>query len=168
MRFRGRVLSREKPTIRLALEHDAVEISRIHITSRAAYYGELVSRAADEAEHAARWRRWLRADDRKTFVACRADALVGFVSMRERTDVHEVALVGLYVLPTEFGSGAAAVLYGTFTRLVGGRGATLEVWEANERAKAFYRRRGWSATTYSREGPANIPFITMRLAPGGE
>lgn len=72
--------------------------------------------------------------------------------MRDRHAVGLVAigdcsLHGLYVVPEEWGSGTAEVLYEealTQLRADGCEKAQLWVLEANARARRFYERRGWS------------------------
>ncbi|OZD07297.1 GNAT family N-acetyltransferase [Rhodococcus sp. 06-235-1A] len=69
--------------------------------------------------------------------------------MRARVEDGRTFLLGVYVTPLLRGEGLADALLLEIERWAGERGddqLTLEVHEHNERAQAFYRRRGFSAT----------------------
>lgn len=109
------------------------------------------------------WQRMLGERDRASFVACDGDDIVGFLSTHIKVAPRSIELVGLYVLPTHFGTGTGSDLYDRFRQERGAMAATLEVWDANERAKNFYRRRGWQATERTRPGPDEVPFVEWNL-----
>ncbi|MDV6260357.1 GNAT family N-acetyltransferase [Rhodococcoides yunnanense] len=69
--------------------------------------------------------------------------------MRARVEDGRTFLLGVYVTPLLRGEHLADALLLEIERWAGERGhdqLTLEVHEHNERAQAFYRRRGFSAT----------------------
>ncbi|MFG1676729.1 GNAT family N-acetyltransferase [Micromonospora sp. NPDC049282] len=72
----------------------------------------------------------------------------------------------MHVAPDWWGRGVGSTLHGHFLRhLETERLAVgvLEVWERNARARAFYTRHGWHPDGTTRPGPANTPYLGMRL-----
>jgi GNAT superfamily N-acetyltransferase len=75
-------------------------------------------------------------------------------------------LTALYVLPEAWARGVGSTLHAAYLSYldqIGLRHGELEVLDRNERAKAFYQRRGWTATNAARPGPLDTPFVTMTL-----
>ncbi|PNW10916.1 N-acetyltransferase [Microbacterium testaceum] len=151
--------------VRRARPDDADAIAALHARSRAAYYGDSLS--AEDAGHDRRpmWRRLVTEHDALVLCAIVDEVIIGFCCLRRAAAANEVELQGLYIEPGRFGTGVAETLYVSFVAECRGRAARLEVWDRNERAKAFYRRRGWVPSDQTRPGPADTPFVTWRLPP---
>ena len=155
-------------TIRAAEVADAARVADVHARSRAAYYGERLDPRDRAQDRRPMWLRHLSAPQLSTFVAV-ADEPVGFICVRRASaEDPEVELMSLYVLPERFGEGIGTALYEQFLAVREAAPASLEVWEANERAISFYRRRGWRRTTSSRPGIAGVPYVTWKLAASDE
>ncbi len=108
------------------------------------------------------WRRLLKESDTHVFCAVEDESVAGFLCLRWQPDETDVELHSLYVEPARFGTGIADALYEQFVAESGDRPAHLEVWDRNERAKAFYRRRGWLPSGRTRPGPSGTAFVTWR------
>lgn len=75
-------------------------------------------------------------------------------------------LYQIHVEPGSWGEGIGSRLHGLFLRHLDAAGlptGILEVWERNARARAFYTRHGWQPDGTSRPGPADAPYLGMRL-----
>ncbi|UFN45215.1 GNAT family N-acetyltransferase [Nocardioides okcheonensis] len=151
--------------VRRAVLTDATAIAAVHRESRAAYYGDQPD--PDDGREAM-WEHLLGVEGGVTFVVEDRDVVVAFMSARHLDHYEPVLeLSSLYVQPGRFGRGTGKRLHEVFEserRL--GEGGFLEVWEGNQRAIDFYRRHGWVATSTSRPGPHDTPFITYRLPAG--
>jgi GNAT superfamily N-acetyltransferase len=68
-------------------------------------------------------------------------------------------LEGLFVVPEQWGHGVAGRLHDAVIAVIAARSehAELDVMEENARARAFYRRRGWTATG-ERDGSPFPPY----------
>lgn len=139
--------------IRRATVDDAVAVATIQVHGhRFAYRGLLPQPESDEEWIAQRTQAWLSQlapdNDRRTFVAERDGAVIGFVAVgpaeHEPTIGH---LYALYLEPPLIGTGVGAALCKAGVadlRARGFRAATLWVLEENARARRFYERAGWS------------------------
>lgn len=92
-----------------------------------------------DAEMRAHWTAQLGGGEATTVIAERSGAAIGFVI------VAPGWLRSLFVLPAEWGRGAADALHDEAVELLrgAGEGARLWVLEENARARRFYERRGW-------------------------
>jgi len=155
----------EAVVVRRARADDADAIAALHVRSRAAYYGDALS--AEDSGHDRRpmWRRLVTEQGVVVLCAVEDEVVIAFCCLRQPAEAKEVELQSLYVEPARFGTGVADTLYASFVAESRGRAAHLEVWDRNERAKAFYRRRGWLPSDQTRPGPAGAPFVTWRLVP---
>ncbi|WP_395695579.1 GNAT family N-acetyltransferase [Nocardioides sp.] len=149
--------------VRRAVVADAAAIAAVHRESRAAYYGDAPD-ASDGRE--AMWEHLLGLPDVVAHVVEDDHVVVAFLSARRRRSPEAaLEMLALYVLPDRFGRGLGTRLHRVFvSELRADEVGVLEVWEGNHRAIQFYRRHGWTATTTSRPGPYDKPFITYRLA----
>jgi ribosomal protein S18 acetylase RimI-like enzyme len=97
------------------------------------------------ARRKARWTARL-AGERQVMVAVGsatpglAEGVVSFGPSRDKPPVPEVELMSLYVRARWHGTGLADRL---LDAAIGGQGASLWVFVANQRAQAFYRRHGF-------------------------
>ena len=69
------------------------------------------------------------------------------------------------VLPDRWRSGIGTRLHQACLeswRSRGVRAATLEVWEHNDRARAFYAHHDWRADGHRRPGPDDSEFLRLR------
>lgn len=153
-----------KFALRVATEADAEAVTHVHQLSRAAYYGSLLPLADPSADRLPMWRDVLRDPASHALIAETDHALVGFVCMRrvESVDDDVAELTSLYVAPAHFGTGIGDALHSAFLEWARGSAAVLEVWDDNERAKRFYRRRGWTPTSTMRPGVNGTPFVIWR------
>jgi GNAT superfamily N-acetyltransferase len=145
-------------TVRRATSDDARAIAAAHIASwRAAYRGLLPDDVLDALSLDGRerdWRGWLAEGGARhfTLVAERDGRLLAFCTVempaREDDEADDVAAIpALYAHPDAFGTGAGAALMDASldaARQAGYREAILWMLEGNERAAAFYERRGWT------------------------
>lgn len=140
-------------TVRPAVLDDAERIAFVHATSWRETYGRFV----DDPDHSpwfavepriAMWRTNLIEHTFDTVVALDGDDLVGFAGTHatpptaDEQPVRPEELTMLYVLALAHGSGAGQAL---LDAALGERPASLWVAEDNPRAKAFYRRNGFTA-----------------------
>jgi GNAT superfamily N-acetyltransferase len=150
-------MGRPNVTVRWAEVKDARAIAGVHVASwRAAYPGllpdEILAGLSVEARER-EWREWLAegGERQHTLVAERGGAPIAFCTLRlpsadegEREDVGEIP--ALYVDPRHFATGAGTVLIEAGLEAMRERGhreAILWMLDGNERAAAFYERRGW-------------------------
>ena len=147
----------EKTEIRWARPGDARALAAVHIASwRAAYRGLMPDRVLDDLTLEGRrrdWQRWLPAggDRHHTLVAERDGAIEAFCTLempsREEDEPDDVAgIPALYADPRAFGRGAGPALMDAAIAAMRERGfreAILWMLDGNQRAAAFYERRGW-------------------------
>lgn len=126
---------------------------------------------AGTAEYLTYWSNTLTGEANSCWIAEDSGECLGFLVAGP--PVHEellgqpvLELIALYLLPKAWGTGIADALHERFTDLLGdaGRDGALDVWSGNLRALSFYRRHGWDVDGRSRPGPADRPFIGLRLA----
>jgi GNAT superfamily N-acetyltransferase len=153
----------------------AEEVTRVHLAARAAYYGQPTEQ---NGAYQPMWRSRLAEPDWRLTGASAGGTLVGFSAVQvpsSTPDVVDVAdsappyplhLVGLYVLPGQWGLGIGSLLYGAFeaawANSAHGR-AELEVWSLNHRARGFYARRGWELDGRTRPAHAGTEYLGMVL-----
>ena len=142
--------------VREARLEDTDEVGRIQVrTWRAAYAGLIPEATLDRMDatlQSASWSRVFRpAATTHLLVAERDGRVVGFAAYgphREPDlDAGTGELYAIYVSPDAWDTGAGhALMAGVLDGLRAQRrsGAVLRVLEANERARRFYEREGWS------------------------
>jgi GNAT superfamily N-acetyltransferase len=159
--------------VRWATVEDARAIAAVHIASwRAAYRGLVPDRILDELTIEGRrrdWRGWLAEGGKRqdTLVAERDGGIEAFCTLempsREANEPDGVAgIPALYAHPDAFGRGAGPALMDAAIEAMRGRGyreAILWMLEGNQRAEAFYERRGWKRDGGRR--PADYPGMTF-------
>jgi GNAT superfamily N-acetyltransferase len=135
---------------------DTDAIGELHVrTWRAAYAGiipDAILETLDPRVKAAQWARVFRPGSRTRLLAAEHDgAVVGFAAFgphREPDLGDETGeLYAIYVTPEAWGIGAGHALMVEVVsglRRAGHRRGTLRVLDANERARAFYEREGWT------------------------
>ncbi|MGW0779055.1 N-acetyltransferase family protein [Streptomyces sp. NPDC002835] len=133
--------------IRTAGPADLDAVAALHAEARATYYrGHLPDEAFDSpAEHARTRTGWENAIGRGAVLcAIRDGAVAGVAAFGERDGV--MTLTQLHVAPGRRRSGVGSELHsavvGAWQR-AGVRTARLEVFEKNDRARAFYTHHGW-------------------------
>jgi ribosomal protein S18 acetylase RimI-like enzyme len=164
-------------TARPAQLTDTDAIGELHVrTWRAAYPGllpEATLEAMDARVQAAMWTRVFRPHARtRLLVAERAGVVVGFAAYgpNREDDLGSEAgeLYAIYVSPEAWGTGAGHAL---MTEVIGGLRAlgktmaVLRVLDANERARRFYEREGWTfdraTEPYEADG-VDVPEVRYR------
>lgn len=98
------------------------------------------------AELQAVWGKRLADPTAAALIACRDGRPVGSVMARADPDFPDGQLVGLHVLPSEWGKGIGSGLHDaalTVLSEAGYRDAGLWVIAANDRARRMYETRGW-------------------------
>lgn len=109
-----------------------------------------------------RWRRRFARQGDELVLALDESDVVGLALQGPSGDdppLPDTELRSLYVARRMHGSGVAAQLV---RRALGDRAASLWVFEANDRARAFYRREGWTATGEWRTEPGT-GLVEMRM-----
>jgi len=156
-----------KYEIRQAMPVDAVQVTRVHERSRAAYYADDLDPVDASRDRYPMWREALTGTDIWCLVAVQGADVVGFVAahLADRGDAL-TELTSLYVDPDRFGIGIGSALYRRFLEVAPAGTAELEVWDGNDRAKRFYTLRGWRPTRRSRAGVASKSFVTWTLQIG--
>jgi RimJ/RimL family protein N-acetyltransferase len=163
--------------VRRAVEKDVGEMTMVHAVVRRVYYVDGgVSMPSDvrgvSDEYLEFWSDVLAADGTRAWIAEANGEFVGFLVAG--APVHEdlknepvLELIGLYLLPKVWGSGIAQSLHDRFLDVLldapTAQEGALDVWSGNQRAQAFYQRRGWIPDGRSRPGPGEQPFIGLRL-----
>lgn len=142
--------------IRPATVRDAERIAHVHVTSwREAYSDVLPSEVLahlDEGKRTEQWREILTDLDRGTsvWVAEEEDAVLGFASLGpsrdEDADRTTLEIYTIYLEPSAWGHGVARELMRTVLSAVPDT-STVTLWalDANDRARHFYRRNGFTA-----------------------
>ena len=134
-------------TVRAAVLDDAAGIARVHIQAWRECYAHLLPADSlaglEQGPREARWRKVIAAATSDIWVACRGTDIVGWASAgagRDDDGPRPRELQGIYVLASQYGSGAGQLL---LDAAVGSAGAYLWIAEENPRAFAFYRRNGF-------------------------
>lgn len=143
------------PTLRLANPSDAYALAEMHVAAwQVAYRGLLPDdflEGLTVAARAERWQQLLADSPRRTWVACEADRVVGFVSVgicRDDDALPDLTgeIYGLYVHPDKWRLGMGALLMAQALyalKLAGYAEATLWVLRGNRRARDFYEASGF-------------------------
>ena len=164
--------------IRPATVRDAEQIAHVHVTSwREAYSGVVPDdylEHIDEAARTATWREILSDLDRGTsvWVAEEEDAVLGFAALGpgrdEDADRTTLEIYSIYLEPSAWGHGVARELMRTVLAAVPDTSTvTLWVLEANDRARHFYRRNGFTTDGVERmEEIGGQPFREVRYRRG--
>lgn len=134
-------------TVRAAVPDDAPGIARVHIQAWRECYAHLLPAASlaglEQGPREARWRRIIAAATSDIWVACAGREIVGWASAapgRDDDGPRSRELQGIYVLASQYGSGAGQLL---MDAALGSGGAYLWIAEDNPRAFAFYTRNGF-------------------------
>jgi GNAT superfamily N-acetyltransferase len=141
--------------IRRAGPEDARAVAEVHVGSwRHAYRGLLPDAYLDRLsvdDREAMWREAFGEVASGAFVAEAGDRIVGFASFGPSRDQDAGDGTGeipaIYVEPSVLGAGVGRELLRAATAALRAEGfgrATLWVLEANERARRFYEKAGWS------------------------
>jgi GNAT superfamily N-acetyltransferase len=128
---------------------DAGVIAALHRATVAVAYRDyfLGSPPPAVAELEAIWAERLADPTAVALVACRGGRPVGSVMARADPDFPGGQLVGLHVLPAEWGKGTGSGLHDAALAALSGAGyrdAGLWVIAENDRARHMYERRGWT------------------------
>jgi ribosomal protein S18 acetylase RimI-like enzyme len=159
--------------IRAAEAGDAGPIARVHVRAwQLAYRDILPARVLDALSVERRELAWSEriAANVAILVADRAGSVAGWISFGPNRDADarsgDGEVYGLYVDPDSWSQGIGTALWKGASRDLGARGyrvAKLWVLEANDRARRFYERRGFTPEPgmrklYERDG-ATAPEI---------
>ncbi|CAM5486048.1 GNAT family N-acetyltransferase [Streptomyces narbonensis] len=162
-------------TIRPATAADLDAVTALHAEARATYYrGHLPESAYAGPEELARTRAgWAGAIDRGAVLCAQPDGDGDNDNDGERTGIAGIAAFGerdgvmflsqLHVAPARWRRGVGAALHAACVeawRAAGATTVTLEVYERNERAQAFYAAHGW---TPHPETPRSGNHLVLRL-----
>lgn len=135
-------------TIRAAVLDDAAGIARVHHQAWRECYAHLLPAASlaglQHGPREARWRGIITVATSDIWVACVGTDIVGWTSAgagRDEDGPRPRELEGIYVLASQYGSGAGQLL---LDAAVGDAAAYLWIAEENPRACAFYRRNGFA------------------------
>jgi GNAT superfamily N-acetyltransferase len=176
--------------VRRADVTDAPAIAAVHVASWRAAYRGIVPQAfldgLDVERRAAFWTQRLTDEDggeSRSWVAELGGQIVGFAGTgpADADDVSQMPagsheLQTMYSLQETWGTGVGrALLDRVFADLAADGVATMHLWvfAANDRARRFYERAGWTADGESRElpiGGVDLPIARYRrtLARGEE
>lgn len=154
-------------TVRPARFDDAAGIARVHIQAWRESYAHLLPPSLaglEQGPREERCRKIIAAAASDVWVVCRGTDIVGWASAgtgRDEDPPRPRELNGIYVLASEYGSGAGQSL---LDAAVGHGGAYLWIAEENPRAFAFYRRNGFvpdgAASAHDLVGTA-VPILRM-------
>ncbi len=164
--------------VREATPGDAAGIAEVHVASwKACYRGQMPDEVLDNLVVADREKQWASALDGDVrgdgiFVGVADGQIVGFSSCGRAGGDHAIEGAGdlstLYLLPSWWGRGLGAALHELAINRLTERGypvAMLWVLTANERARTFYEKQGWSwdgyEKMYHRDG-FEIPELRYR------
>jgi ribosomal protein S18 acetylase RimI-like enzyme len=148
----------QPPVIRRARRDEARDLAGLHLRSALAGFAHIFPSEAPVPDLSAlvdHWTKVVGADaptTRRCFVAVVQDHRIAgtVIAGPAAGDAGCGHLSRLYVDPADWGRGVGRLLYDTaITHLhtSGFRTATLSVLEGNLRARAWYERLGWQATT---------------------
>lgn len=132
--------------IRTALPAEAGAVADLHLRARSTYYPDGVPE--DGTDWSAAWRSAIERPDGQVLCAVEHGRIVGIASFRtpEGAPSGTVKLFQFHVAPDHWRSGIGTALHAACVeqwRADGRRTAVLDVHVGNERAQAFYARRGW-------------------------
>lgn len=153
---------RARPTVRRADEDDAETLAELNVESwRAAFAGIVAPdflAAMSVEEQAPRFRRALAGDTGAEVWLAEADRPLGYASLGPSRDDDAEAgteeLYELYVRSDAWRTGVGRLLHERVLERLRARGAdraTLWVFDANRRARAFYEALDWTPTRTRRE-----------------
>jgi GNAT superfamily N-acetyltransferase len=156
--------------VRAATPEDAEAIARVSVTTWQAAYREILGEAVDglSVEDAAERRRaWLESPPARAFTLVgelygRIEGFANAGPCRDGSAAGE--LYAIYVLPQAWGTGLGHALMGAVVDGLRERGfadAVVEVLVANDRARHFYEREGWS---YEQEHDGEFLGVAVREA----
>ncbi|MEV4508408.1 GNAT family N-acetyltransferase [Dactylosporangium sp. NPDC049525] len=155
--------------LRRARAADVDALVAIHQVARRTYYGDLPFFYDTELLREA-YTVSVDAPDRTVLCIDGAEGHpVGFLALGPPippAPATTARLVGLYVDPAHWQRGVGGALHDAGVDVWQAAGVAeghLEVWDGNERAKAFYLRRGWQPFGEPREGPLGRDFVHLRL-----
>ncbi|HWL66385.1 MAG TPA: GNAT family N-acetyltransferase [Actinomycetota bacterium] len=151
-------------SIRLARTEDAIAIADVHIASWRAGYGELIpadvlDEVLNRREMERRWNRLLVAPEppnAQVLLICEGELVFGYSRFGSSRDMDSILdgdtgeVYGFYLHPGRWGRGLGRSLMSAVLEALADQGfrqATLNVIEANERARLFYERQGWTLNT---------------------
>jgi ribosomal protein S18 acetylase RimI-like enzyme len=137
--------------VRAATPEDAAAIARIHVKSWQQAYAGILDRdflgGLDLGTRTEWWESLLERGEGTTLVAESNGQVSGFSLVGASDDEGRGEIMAIYVDPEEWGAGHGHALLAASEDLLLGLGfdrAGLWVLEANQRARAFYERQGWS------------------------
>lgn len=149
-------------------------VGAMHYRSRAAAYAHILSDVAlagGSAEAFGEWwsERWRwEKDTHRLTVAERDGELIGFTYVGPSETPGAAELYAIHVDPAHVGTGAGRDLMVNALRQLaelGGDRAVLWVLEANDRARAFYERGGWTPDGATRVEPVSgEPVAQLRYS----
>ena len=148
---------------------DAAALGHLHVECWREAYAHLLSERfladLDPVERGDRWAVMLAKPrpGERVFVLDVDGELRGFASSGPAHDddpPRDRALYTLYLLETEYGSGAGQQL---LDAVLGDAPAYLWVADENPRATAFYRRNGFTLDGVSKEGPRSERLLELRM-----
>ncbi|MEU6881191.1 GNAT family N-acetyltransferase [Streptomyces sp. NPDC046712] len=150
--------------IRNATPDDLDAIAALHLDARSTYYrGHVPDAEFAGPEELARTRAgWGRAVERGEVLCAERDGEMAGVAAYGRVD-GTMMLTQLHVRPDRWRRGVGAELHAACLdrwRAAGVTGARLEVFEKNERARAFYAAHGWTPDT---DAPRSGTHLVLRL-----
>ena len=154
--------------VRTALPEDVETLIAIHQVARRTYYGDLPDDDTRQLREA--YTVSVAAPGRTVLCVDAGGRPAGFLSIGPPippAPATSSRLIGLYVDPAHWQRGVGGALHDAGVAVWRATGITeghLEVWDGNERAKAFYLRRGWCPFGEPREGPLGRDFVNLRLA----
>lgn len=149
-RTRRAVSTRSSDSIRRAVPADAARLAMVHIeTWQFAYRGILSDDFLEslQSEPRARWWERFLSDRSTVHVSEVAGEVVGYCSVGPSDDAGWGEVFAIYVHPDRWGEGHGGRLIHAGEKSLREAGfgrALLWVLEANDRARAFYERQGWT------------------------
>lgn len=157
--------------LRRAVAHDAGAIGSMHRRSAVAGYSHVFPQTfppPPEDDFVHRWTTAIAAESPWTvLVAEQADLVIGVAMFGPDPDHTATGHVArIYVDPVHWGEGIGGVLHDHALQHLARAGyadATLWVLDGNERAAAWYRRRGWTPTGDRRDVLAEAGVGERRL-----
>ena len=144
----------------------------MHDAGRRAYYAAGgVDVGPPDPRRRETWAALVTDPDRGVWLAERAGRAVGVLAAGRPLHPHPdgdrvLELIALYVDPAGWNAGVGGALHDLFTaELAAGEetAGVLDVWDRNERAVDFYRRRGWRPDGRTRPGESGSAYLGLRL-----